>query len=395
MPVSRQDWDTLLAMPAPVPAPRARALKVKLTTAQQNDVNNAMWDAVDAGDLERVQRAVDMGASIARRRDGQPALWRAVQDGKWDIAEFLREEGADIGNATSQGLTLWNAIERRDDVSEAERLVGWGVPSLLAGPTFCTGHQLLDWWRLRHPVEAKEHLLLHDHTVTRWVKASLQGSEDMRQFVNKSLGIDAGVPESLAKKKMTVCQRVWEDILRADNVEVARRAIACGWGPPIREQATKETWDDWGRTTEWSFFNLGGFKILDWWLQVPKMRERLLETSRNQAGHSWVMIARKAGVERLDRIAKLGVDVAGYRDARGNTLAHFLFDQIKPSKAMAEWWIKNHPETLTVANADGHTPVTPTSTNAKFASYVQNELLKRQVTKAPKPTALAPGRGRM
>ena len=62
-----------------------------------NELRDALWAAVRAGDAEAVAAALDDGADVnAKNEIGVSALWIAASKGKLDVIELLVERGADV-----------------------------------------------------------------------------------------------------------------------------------------------------------------------------------------------------------------------------------------------------------------------------------------------------------
>ena len=62
-----------------------------------NELRDALWAAVRAGDAEALRVALDRGADVnAKNEMGVSALWIAASKGKLDVIQLLVERGADV-----------------------------------------------------------------------------------------------------------------------------------------------------------------------------------------------------------------------------------------------------------------------------------------------------------
>src|SRR5262245_27403903 len=62
-----------------------------------NEMRDALWAAVRAGDLEAIRAAIDRGADVNSKNEmGVSALWIAASKGKLEVIQLLVERGADV-----------------------------------------------------------------------------------------------------------------------------------------------------------------------------------------------------------------------------------------------------------------------------------------------------------
>lgn len=70
---------------------------VCVTAANWDDKRDALWAAVRASDVKKVEEIIKQGADVnARNELGISALWIAVSKGKFDVVELLIKHGADV-----------------------------------------------------------------------------------------------------------------------------------------------------------------------------------------------------------------------------------------------------------------------------------------------------------
>jgi ankyrin repeat protein len=104
--------------------PSAKRLRTEIP--EQESINQALFDAVREGNLEKAQKLLEKGASVhATDQSHTTPLYLAVLNGHINIIELLLEYGADMNAIAPNGLTPWILAFTHNKVIEL--LVGKGA----------------------------------------------------------------------------------------------------------------------------------------------------------------------------------------------------------------------------------------------------------------------------
>ena len=348
-------WKTLLSTPAPGTGP---GKSVRL--GNQKDANMAMWSAVDRNDLNDLRQAVSRGAALTNRRKGATSLWQTVANGQWSLAELLRAEGADIHTRTQTGLTLFDALAFRDQREEAERLKGWGCnPSQTTGEHFTQKQKaphLLLWWieqgnanKIPQPERSSGVKTPALTSIINWVQTGARGCEALRSHMSRAWGVRDWDPEHFAfafGDVNDVAGPLWSLIFQRDDVEMARRCLASGWGPPTRSK-------NFPNMFLWQAAHLGAWNVADWFRQVPHFKKAMDDCARTEPRQWWRCATSLANLEKL---VAYGVDFQQV-DANASNVAHFVISTNSTRTSLPEWFARHKPDLLFQRNKDDATPL--------------------------------------
>lgn len=359
-------WQAL--MDSSPTTPRAKPKADRRTKEEQVELNQRMWAAVDQGDCLALEEALVDGAAVMKYRNGYPALWMAVQASRYDVAKILIGHGAQVKAAGKAGQNVWTAIASRNNPEEAEQLKALVGTSSFASPNdFLSNrsYRLLLWWLRDDPANKApkpSQFRSAGPNNQMWVMAALHGPQELLPLINQQWGVNEKDPISLTKIwDVSMARVVWEEIARRDNVALGKRALAHGWGPPppgsygLEDKRSSDVTPLWGQPLGWYFISKKAWNLLDWWMSIPHLAEQMRTSAK---GHpqdtAWHLVL---DFPTFERVMALGVDLDA-KDAKGNLLAHYLFDGAQLSQLIIDWWIVHRPMDLECKNQDGHTPIT-------------------------------------
>lgn len=334
---------TLLNTPFPAPEAKVAA------PVDPKEAARTLWTAIDLNQPEVARAALDAGARPTSRRGGEPAIWRAVASGQWEIASVLRERGADVSARTQAGLSIYAAIAERDDPTEAERLKAWGVDPREARPDEFLERQgapaLLQWWIEQDTRNKVIRRGSEPTELIRWALVGLRGTPELRRHFNEAWGLDESRPELFAEvfnAYRGLHERVWDHLASKDDPELARRALASGWGMDANEDPC------------WMMARAGAWKTLDWFVQVPALKAQMIERGRWEPMSTWWFVCRR-GVPAMERMLALEMDLE-QRDGKGRNLAHALLMDGGVKRAGVQWLIRKAPHLASSPDHEGHPP---------------------------------------
>ena len=94
-------------------------------------ISDTLFDAIDAGNLERMQQLLDEGADLqVLDRTGSTPLHRTARAGHADIGRALRADGAEVNTGTPEGTTPLHATVRGGHAEITEVLLSAGADVL-------------------------------------------------------------------------------------------------------------------------------------------------------------------------------------------------------------------------------------------------------------------------
>lgn len=331
----------------PIPASKPAAAEIM----DPRQANKALWKALDLNDLDGVRGALDAGGSLKTRRAGEPLIWRALANGQWDIAQMLVERGADPASETRAGAGAYVAIAGRDDPAEAERLKAWGVPTLGIKPDGFIdapggAPKLLQWWLEQGHMDRIIWRGSDPKDLLNWARVGLRGSEALRGYFNQAWQVDAHQPDTFCQAfgdYRGLTSLLWEWLAGKDEPELARRALTSGWAMlPDQDPC-------------WAMARGGAWETLDWFLQVPALRDQMMSLGRQHPKHTWWAVARR-NVPSANRMVALGFEVS-QQDCEGSTLAHEVLAYPDVTRAMIQWLAQQDGDLLTQPDKRGISPL--------------------------------------
>lgn len=399
--------EALLATPIDPVTPSARVVNKEERKAS----TQALWEAVDANDIEGVQRALEQEASLTAKRNGQGVLYRAVNLGHWDIAQVLVDSGANVQAKTASHQSLGHAIAERDDVEEAEKLVQlgcnhaqWHFKDIFQSPN------LLVWWIN----QGHGNDIPHPDTGAYQIKKEVQDLMDLAASGPNEALMDA-LDEAWAdgenfkfSNSALFHDEFAEDFIKRlykkDDVHAVARCIKKGWHPHFDDEI-----DVAGEM--WQQYHCKADRVLSWFCKVPNFQNAMRE--RAPALMSLWCVRAGENVGRLKRALELGGSFE-MCDTKGNNLAHYIFkrysetergedDVFQPYKSLDKelnddtpakmsrqllgFLMKHATKALSQPNHKGETPLS--YWGAERAAEVEAEMLQMGLLQKPQ----APSRG--
>ena len=372
------------------------------------EADAALWAALERQHTPGLQQALEDGANPHRRRNGYPPFWVAVQMGRLDLAEILVNAGANPLLRGRSNETAWAALSARDDPAEAERLkeIMGGTDSIAADCFLKTrSDRLLVWW-LQDGGQTAERFPKFDRqnqwvgcVLREWVLAILRDPPGLWDMANEAWGVrpanahGRAAPQTLAAVTQPgMAALAWEEIANRDDVDLAKRALAQGWGPPpamaltsFNQELLSELWE-FG--LGWVLLSKRAWHVWSWWHSVPALAEDFQATGRAHPAQTLFGLVKDAPT--LDRFHRLGIDLS-VRDTAGNTLAHHVFAGKFLRQPLVDWWVTHRPEDLDVRNGVGQTPWDVPSADPKLLAKIK----AKRYASAWKTSTAAPRRTRL
>ena len=106
-------------------------LAVAALLRPESPISDTLFDAIDAGNLERVQQLLDEGVDLqVLDRTGSTPLHRAARAGHADIGRALLADGAEVNSGTPEGTTPLHAAVRGGHAEITEVLLSAGADVL-------------------------------------------------------------------------------------------------------------------------------------------------------------------------------------------------------------------------------------------------------------------------
>lgn len=380
---------------APSPSlPKPASARGRLSKEEQAQLDAMLWAGIDAADPVATKRALEEGANPKRKRNGYPPFWIAVQANRYDIAQILLDAGADPHARGRSNQSVSGAIAPRNDPKEAERLLemiktptGWESNDFLMSKA----HLLLEWWlqksdRAPTPVNSR----WSGRNMNMWIIAALDGPGYIMARLNEKWKLDPTKYCDLTRLwGASMAREAWNEIAKRDDVALAKRALAHGWGPPFPADFTKEDLADkevsnvWALDTGWMFFHKRSLNLFSWWMSVDALARHF---ERTALANLDILAEVLSDIPSIELAHKLGLGQFLHRtDEQGNLLAHYLFRSPKLSKKMITWWHANHPEQMHAKNHMGQTPLDQDHANptmAKMLAHAKGHYLQLASPKA-------------
>ena len=369
-------------------------------------LGHQLWEALHARDEAGVKEALQAGADASFSLNGMPPFWFTVQHQLTSLAQVLLEHGADP-LALHRGASVWTALSPRDNVEEAQWLLGMlGSTQSAKASDFITyrAYRLFEWWmdntpgfRLSEPSPGS----WAAKNMQGYALAAIRGPERIWPLLNQQWRIDPSDVYSLIKKwGPGLAYATWEEIARRDDVVAAQRALSMGWGPPrVEDLKSKENDTAGNRPTPlygsmgWYFFSKSAFTLWRWWVDQEALAREFHEDGRSTPNTTLFEVITDR--QRLERLQAAGLDFS-VRDSNGNTALHAAANGPYLSKALVSWWIQHRPQDFLVTNAQGHLPLEqPKGKNTKPAAVAQAKQLWMEHRLANEKTVEATKRSRL
>lgn len=339
-------WSHLLAIPAPAALPKPSALS-------RAQAEQALWAAVDAGDVDSARRAISAGARLSKRRKGRSVLWQAVHLDQWEMVEFLVASGANL-NEIHGHRRLLTALVVRDDHTQADRLVALGMDDARVTPRDFFYEQgapaLLEWWIARGRLDKETFKKVKNE---EWLKIGVAGSSRLRTMLNDFWGHDATDPNAfsgLPNISPYGLTRLWETVLNKDDPAQVKALLKSGWGFPA--PTTYETLPSWLPA------QCGAWEVVSWLCQSEAFAAKMRTDAQTHPSLTWWPAA--SSRRAIERIKLLGVDIEAV-DASGATLAHHLCAGRLGSRELPvstiAWLQQFYPGMFQVVSNAGHRPL--------------------------------------
>lgn len=365
-----------------------------------------LWLALHARDEQALKQALAAGADASFSLNGMPPFWFTVQQQLPAMAAILLEHGADP-HAQCRGGSIWTALAPRDDVQEAQWLKGLLGSTQGAKPLdflLCRSFRLFEWWMDNTPG-----FRLSEPSPSSWTAknmqgyalAAIRGPDRIWPILSQHWKIDPSDVHSLVKKwGPGLAYATWEEVARRDDVVLAQRALALGWGPPRPSDLKGPELDTAGlkptplyASMGWYFLSKGAYNLWQWWMGQEALAREFHQDGCNSPDTTLFEVVTDR--QRLERLQAAGVDFSG-RDDNGNTALHALVKGPHLSKALIGWWIEHRPQDFLVANAQGFLPLEqPKGKHTKPAAVAQakqlwmgHRLAKREALDTPKRARL-------
>jgi hypothetical protein len=366
------DWQRLLDLPDASSAPSATPDSVPRQGARA--LAKQLWHALKQNDPQGVLAALKAGASVNAKmggHGGRTPFQEALLQGQWPIIPHLVAFGASVQTPTPHGSTMLQLILHRDDPSEADRLMelGWNPHPV---PVDEFAHALsqdkapkLAAWASKHWTDDDFAKAMEDKSwlVDAWMLVAVR-DESLLPSVQKALlalrQTEKFTPDMWDEEIMAL----WRTLINQGDMGAARSAIMLGWVPSSPE------------TLLWQAWNANGTAMLHWLLQDPHMRQALVRGPTDPVRHATVSISASV----LDVLEEQGFDWMG-RDGQGNVLTHWLIDAGSPLR-LIQWFIRNHPETLTLQNNEGQSVMD--RLDPSIRAVATRALLKKGLEPVPK-----------
>jgi hypothetical protein len=377
--VAHKVWTELLErepLPSGSTPKAARSSKIPPLESHQQ-----LWAAIDNASAPNLLRAIEAGASITHRRAGRTPVHEAVHRGNRDLLAILLDAGATINGLTQSRDSLVGLIVHRDDPAELDYLIGLGFdltthstqvltevgcspksPRLAGHVLNLLGPQALgNTWTGRN-TDGDE--------MKRWCRLALRQGPAMMEEVSQAMGLKHRRADALATQFDALTYDIWETVLDSDDVDLAKRCIRAGWGPPSYAN----------RSHNFPIHALGkrAYRIFTWSMQHPAIKASAWEApAATLFSH-----IHNFGPDQLQHGIEHGLPLNLVGD-EGQTLAHASLDYYAVTKGTIEWWCRHHPEALLATTAQGQTPIDVIQ-EPKIKAWAQQLLLKIQ-TGTPSP----------
>lgn len=340
-----------------------------------------LWEALHARNEAGVEEALENGADPNFVLNRLTPFWFAIQHQAQPIAILLLKHGANP-RAQSQGKSVWVAIAPRDNLEEANWLkdILGGVDDAGAEDFLnYKAYRLFEWWLglasnlqtaipLAYPSSSHTAMNYRNHAL-----AALRGPASILPTLTKLWRLNPKDVYSLTNTiSVGMAYATWEEIARRDDVEMAQRALAHGWGPPRPEDLKSKELDATGKEPTplyanmgWYFLDKSAYNLWKWWMGQEALAREFLAMGQTDP-HNTVLLAAKDTM-RLDRMLEAGIDFS-VPDANGNLLLHHVVIGAYVTKAIGTWWLQKRPQDFSVPNHAGLMPLDqPAGKNSKPA----------------------------
>lgn len=349
----------------------------KGSQAAKTTLGLQLWAAMDRGQLAAVEAALEAGADVDFTRQKTTPLWAAVQVQRLDIAAALLARGADPARRGPRGESLFGALLSRNDPQEAQALLNLldgALPTVTATEFLSArAYDLLAWFLalpqqttawIPRAASIQTSLEYAPYTYHDWCKALVRAPELLECFFQQAWGTAQNDPGYLTRTlSVFFLQRLWEEIALRDDVALAQRFVAQGWGPPPAHPLPEKNHKQANRLDARWEFGLGwvllgkrAWQLLAWWTAVPELAQDMQTWAQQRAKATLHTLT--FDLPTLERLHALHIDL-GQVDDHGQLLAHRVFASGEASQALFTWWCTHRPQDLEVRNAQERRPLEP------------------------------------